>query len=112
MSRESALRYGSVRRPAAPHGGQKSALTDFAHGHHGQLLGFALVFVGEAASAEEVVQDTWLAALDGLPAFAGRSALKTWIFRIVANRAKTRGAREARSIPFAAHRGPAVGGGL
>ena len=52
--------------------------------------------------AEEVVQETWLVVLEGLPRFEGRSSLKTWIFRILANRAKTRAVREKRSIPFSA----------
>lgn len=50
--------------------------------------------------AEEVVQETWLGVINGLPGFEGRSSLKTWIFRILINRAQTRGKREARSRPF------------
>ena len=66
------------------------------------LLRLAMAHVPSRAVAEEVVQDTWLGVLDGLAGFEGRAALKTWIFRILANRAKTRGAREARSVPFSA----------
>ena len=50
--------------------------------------------------AEEVVQETWMAILEGLGRFEGRSSLKTWMFRILTNRAKTRAQREGRSIPF------------
>jgi RNA polymerase sigma-70 factor (ECF subfamily) len=56
--------------------------------------------------AEEVVQETWLAVLQGLGAFEGRSSLKTWIFRILSNRAKTRGKREGRMVPFPTLGGP------
>jgi RNA polymerase sigma-70 factor (ECF subfamily) len=65
------------------------------------MLRFARIFIRRADVAEEVVQETWLAVLRGLPAFEGRSSLKTWIFRILANRARTRASREARVVPFA-----------
>jgi RNA polymerase sigma-70 factor (ECF subfamily) len=64
------------------------------------LLHLALVYVGNRAVAEEVVQETWLAVLQGLDRFEGRSSLKTWIFRILVNIAKTRAQREGRSVPF------------
>lgn len=70
--------------------------------YHGRLLRLAKLFVSTEASAEEVVQDTWLAVLDGLDAFEGRSSLITWISRILVNRAKTRAVREARSTPLSA----------
>jgi RNA polymerase sigma-70 factor (ECF subfamily) len=60
------------------------------------------MFVSTLASAEEVVQDTWLAVLHGLHAFERRSSIKTWIFGILINRAKTRGIREARTVPVSA----------
>ena len=68
--------------------------------YHGRLLRLALAFVADRSVAEEVVQETWVAVLNGLPRFEGRSSLKTWIFRILTNRAKTRGTREARSVSF------------
>jgi RNA polymerase sigma-70 factor (ECF subfamily) len=74
--------------------------------YHGSLLRFAMSFVSERAPAEEVVQETWLGVIRGLSSFEGRSSLKTWIFRILANRAKTRGKREARSIPFSSLKDP------
>jgi RNA polymerase sigma-70 factor (ECF subfamily) len=58
--------------------------------------------VGDHALAEEVAQETWLGVLRGLDRFEGRSSLKTWLFSILVNRAKTRGQRESRSIPFSA----------
>jgi RNA polymerase sigma-70 factor (ECF subfamily) len=66
------------------------------------MLRLARAHVSSDAMAEEVVQDAWLGILRGLDRFEGRSALKTWAFSIVSNTAKTRGVREARSVPFAA----------
>ncbi len=69
--------------------------------YHGPLLRLALGYVPSRAVAEEVVQDTFLAVFRGIDAFEGRSSLKTWIYRILLNIARTRGVREQRSIPFA-----------
>jgi RNA polymerase sigma-70 factor (ECF subfamily) len=66
------------------------------------MLRVARMYVGSRAVAEEVVQEAWLAVLKGIGGFEGRSSLKTWIFRILTNIAKTRGQREGRSIPFSA----------
>ena len=68
---------------------------------HGPMLRFVRVFLKRSDIGEEVVQETWLAVLRGLPAFQGRSSLKTWIFHILSNRARTRATREGRVIPFA-----------
>ncbi|MBI4263463.1 MAG: sigma-70 family RNA polymerase sigma factor [Acidobacteria bacterium] len=68
--------------------------------YHGPLIRLALAFVADRVVAEEVVQETWLAVLNGLRSFEGRSSLKTWIFRILTNKAKTRGWRERRTVPF------------
>ncbi len=70
--------------------------------YHGSLLRVALVFVGDRAVAEEVVQETWVAVLNGLSSFERRSSLRTWLFAILRNRARTRAVREKRSIPFSA----------
>jgi RNA polymerase sigma-70 factor (ECF subfamily) len=65
------------------------------------MLRVARMYVSTAAVAEEVVQEAWLGVLQGIDRFEGRSSLKTWVFRILVNRAMTRGAREARSVPLA-----------
>jgi len=64
------------------------------------MLRLARMYVGSQAVAEEVVQETWLGVLQGIDRFEGRSSLKTWVFRILVNKAMTRGGREARSVPF------------
>jgi RNA polymerase sigma-70 factor (ECF subfamily) len=70
--------------------------------HQGAMLRIARMYVSSRAVAEEVVQEAWLGIVKGLDAFEGRSSLRTWMYRIVANIAKTRGQREGRSIPFSA----------
>lgn len=70
--------------------------------HHQALTRYARVYVRDAAAAEEAVQETWIGVIRGIDRFEGRSSLKTWIFQILANRARTKGQREARSIPFSA----------
>ncbi len=65
------------------------------------MLAVARHHVSSRAVAEEVVQEAWLGVLKGLDRFEGRSSLKTWILRILVNTAKTRGARDARLVPFA-----------
>jgi RNA polymerase sigma-70 factor, ECF subfamily len=72
------------------------------------MVRVAMNYVPTRAVAEEVVQETWLAVLEGLPRFEGRSSLKTWILRILMNRAMTRGQRERRSVPFSALFDPAT----
>jgi RNA polymerase sigma-70 factor (ECF subfamily) len=64
------------------------------------MLRIARMYVSSRAVAEEVVQDAWLGVLRGLDRFEGRSSLRTWVLRILVNTAKTRGRREARSVPF------------
>jgi len=64
------------------------------------MLRVARGYVSTDASAQEVVQETWLGVIRGLAAFEGRSALRTWVFRILVNVAKTRGVKEHRSTPF------------
>lgn len=83
-------------------GGDEAAFRALVEQYHGVLVRLALAFVSSRAVAEEVVQETWVGVLGGLRSFEGRSALKTWIFRILTNRAKTRAVREGRSVPFSA----------
>ena len=66
------------------------------------MLRVAQMYVRDRATAEEVVQETWLAVLNGIDRFEERSSLKTWLFRILTNRAKTRGQRDGRMVPFSA----------
>jgi RNA polymerase sigma-70 factor, ECF subfamily len=70
--------------------------------YNASLLRVAQIYVASRAVAEEVVQETWIGVLNGIDRFEGRSSLKTWIFRILTNIAKTRGQREGRTVPFSA----------
>jgi RNA polymerase sigma-70 factor, ECF subfamily len=80
--------------------GDEQAFEALVARHHATMLAVASAYVKTRAIAEEVVQDAWLGVLQGLDRFEGRSSLKTWMLRIVINTARTRGAREARSVPF------------
>lgn len=82
--------------------GSEAAFEALVARYQSSLLRIALVFVGDPAVAEEVVQDTWVAVLNGLHGFEGRSSLRTWVFAILSNRARTRAVREKRSVPFSA----------
>jgi RNA polymerase sigma-70 factor (ECF subfamily) len=86
--------------------GDRAAFAALVARHGGALLRLASTFVRQRAVAEEVVQETWLAALEGLDRFEARSSLRTWLFHILANRARTRAVREGRSVPFSALSGP------
>jgi RNA polymerase sigma-70 factor (ECF subfamily) len=81
--------------------GDESAFMALVDRLQPSMLRVARLYVSTAAVAEEVVQETWLGVLRGLDSFQGRSSLRTWIFRILTNIAKTRGQREGRSLPFA-----------
>ncbi len=80
--------------------GDEEAFIELIRELNPSLLRVARMFVPTLALAEDVVQETWLAVLNGIDRFEGRSSLKTWIFRILTNTAKTRGERERRSVPF------------
>jgi len=82
--------------------GDEAAFRAVMREYGGAMLRVAQMYVSSRAVAEEVVQEAWLGVLRGIGRFEGRSSLKTWLFRIVANTAKTRGVRESRSIPFSA----------
>ena len=82
--------------------GDEAAFRELVTRHHRAMRRVAMSYVQTTAAADEVVQETWLAVIRGLGGFEGRSSLKTWIFRILVNRAQTRGARERRVIPFSA----------
>lgn len=80
--------------------GDEAAFISLVDRYTTTMMRLAMIYVTVRAVAEEVVQETWMAVLEGLGRFEGRSSLKTWIFRILTNRAKTRAQREGRSIPF------------
>jgi RNA polymerase sigma-70 factor (ECF subfamily) len=80
--------------------GDEEAFAELVGRYHGHLLPLASVYVANRAVAEEVVQETWLAVLEGIDRFEERSSLKTWLSRIVMNRARTKGVRENRMVPF------------
>ncbi len=80
--------------------GNETAFKALIDRHHASMLHLAMVYTSNRTVAEEVVQEAWIGVLQGLNHFEGRSSLKTWIFRILTNCAKTRAQREGRSIPF------------
>jgi RNA polymerase sigma-70 factor, ECF subfamily len=82
--------------------GDESVFADLVDSYSPGLMRMAQMFIRDRSVAEEVVQDTWIAVLRGIDGFEGRSSLKTWIFRILMNTARTRARREARSLPFSA----------
>ena len=82
--------------------GDESTFLALVDRYSASLLRLALTYVHNRQVAEEVVQETWLGVLLGLNRFEGRSALKTWIYRILINTATTRAQREGRSVPFSA----------
>lgn len=82
--------------------GDESAFTQLVDDFHAKLVRFARGFVHDEAAAEDVVQESWLSVLHGLSSFEGRSTLRTWIYSITANKAKTRAARDDRFKPFSA----------
>jgi RNA polymerase sigma-70 factor, ECF subfamily len=82
--------------------GDEQAFTALVDRYHAPMRRLARTFVPTDAAADEVVQDTWLVVLDGIANFEQRSSFKTWLFRILVNRARTKGVREARSVPASA----------
>jgi RNA polymerase sigma-70 factor (ECF subfamily) len=87
---------------AALRAGDEAAFLALVNRNHRAMVRVASMYVRSRASAEEVVQDAWLGVLKGLHLFEGRSSLKSWIFRILVNCAKARGASEGRSVPMSA----------
>jgi RNA polymerase sigma-70 factor (ECF subfamily) len=80
--------------------GDRTAFAELVDGWSPALLRVARLYVSTPASAEEVVQETWLAVIGQLDRFEGRSSLKTWVFRILENVARGRGRAEARALPW------------
>ena len=86
--------------------GDEAAFTMLVEEWSPAMLRVARIYVPTLAIAEEVVQDTWIAVLRGIDRFEGRSSLRTWVFRILTNTAKTRGERERRTLPLSALEDP------
>lgn len=80
--------------------GDETAFETLVRSHHTSMTRLAGTFVTSSAEAEEVVQETWMAVIQGLGSFEERSSLKTWIFGILVNKARSRAVRERRSVPF------------
>jgi RNA polymerase sigma-70 factor (ECF subfamily) len=80
--------------------GDEEVFMDLVRRWHASMLRVAQMYVPSRAVAEEVVQETWLGVLTGIDRFEQRSSLRTWVYRILTNRAKTRGERERRTVPF------------
>lgn len=81
-------------------GGDEAAFADLIALHHAALLRMARTYTTDAALAEELVQDTWIAFLESLGRFEGRSSIKTWLFRILMNVARARLRKESRTVPL------------
>jgi RNA polymerase sigma-70 factor, ECF subfamily len=80
--------------------GDETAFTTLVRSHHPGMVRLARGYVPNRAVAEEVAQEAWLGLLRGVDKFEGRSSLKTWLYRIVVNRARSAGVRERREIPL------------
>lgn len=91
--------------------GDEQTFSDLVTELSPSMLRVARMHVSSRAVAEEVVQEAWLGVIAGIGRFEGRASLKTWIFRILTNIAKTRGEREGRSMPFSSVSGREDDGG-
>lgn len=97
---DDALGTSDVDFISALRAGDESAFALLVDRYLGSMKRVALLFVADPAVADEVIQETWIGVLRGLDRFEGRSSLKTWIFTILTNRAKTYGQREGRYVPI------------
>jgi RNA polymerase sigma-70 factor, ECF subfamily len=82
--------------------GDEGAFDALVNQHHSTLIRMAMGYVADREVAEEVVQDTWMAVIESLNRFEGRSSLRTWICGILIHKAKDRGVREKRHMTFSA----------
>jgi len=97
---QAALAAEEQRLIASLRAGDEDAFVTLVERYQASLVRVALGYVPSHAVAEEVVQETWIGVLKGIDRFEGRSSLRTWLFRILTNVAKTRGQRESRTVPF------------
>ena len=89
--------------------GDEATFARLVNEYGSSMLRVASLYVRSRAVAEEVVQEAWLGVIKGIDRFEGRSSFKTWLFRILANTAKTRGEQEGRTVPFSALAGAELG---
>jgi RNA polymerase sigma-70 factor (ECF subfamily) len=80
--------------------GDEQAFCELVRRYHTSLVRVARYHVDSDAAAEDVAQDTWLAVVRGVHRFEGRSSFKTWLFKILVNRARTAGTRDRRQVPI------------
>jgi RNA polymerase sigma-70 factor (ECF subfamily) len=99
-SEPSSLVAAEERELAALRAGDEAAFLALVNRYHGAMLRVACMYVKSHASAEEVAQEAWLGVLKGLHLFEGRSSLRSWIFKILVNCAKSRGVRDGRAVPL------------
>jgi RNA polymerase sigma-70 factor (ECF subfamily) len=99
MSQADDVTYTDADLVALLRAGDEEAIAQLVQRWSPTMLRVARSFVDSPQSAEDVVQEAWLGMLSGLARFEGRSSLRTWTFTILVNRARTRGAREARTVP-------------
>jgi RNA polymerase sigma-70 factor (ECF subfamily) len=91
---------GEAGLVAALCSGDERAFAGLVDRYHASMIRVARAYVSSKEAAEDVVQEAWLGIVQGVGRFEGRSSLKTWMFRIVINKAMTRGGRDSRSVPF------------
>ena len=96
---------------AALRRGDEQVFVELVQQHQALMLRVASRYVRSRTVAEEVVQESWLGVLNGLERFEGRASVKTWIFRILTNRAISRAQREGRTVPFSSLGGDGDGDG-
>lgn len=99
-----AQRLEEMKLIEALRGGDEQSFASLVRRHYNSMVSVAMNYVSSRAVAEEVVQEAWLGVLNGLDQFEARSSLRTWIFRILINRAKTCSEREGRTLPFSSLR--------
>jgi RNA polymerase sigma-70 factor, ECF subfamily len=96
-----------VRLVEGARAGDEQAFVTLVERYQGPLVRLARTYVPTDAVAEEAVQETWMGVVRGIERFEGRSSFKTWLFRILVNRARSAGAREPRDVPLD-QQGPSV----
>ncbi len=100
MDEQDERRTADLQLLAALRAGDEAVFNALVEQLYSSMVRIAMIYTSNQAVAEDVVQETWIAVLRGLDRFEGRSSLKTWIFTILTNRAKTRAQREARYVPL------------